>query len=463
MKYISILLLVLLSNISSAQNLIESRQSSYYTYIFQLNDKEARNIYKKELWQVDGSYFHTLVDSIPTDSIYKNDLPMGHYLKAYTERNKLKLDVTSVQNFDVMIARNNTDLVIQVYDLEGHIISDADVHVRWKNLRFDKKTQSYIDKKSNQKGLLHVEWKGFTAYYDLSRSINNSAIKRTTRKVVYGTPIKYVWLPVRYVIFLPVDGVKSLVHGYPQGTIQRTGRFFTKTYYKIACLFDDYYCDYYGTNSFQSKHSGYMVFNKPKYLPGDTVKLKSYIVNKHGKPINAPVNVVLQNQRENIQLATINPYRDGGYVYEFYLHDSLELQLDRSYQVWLEKRDGKEYISQSFYYEDYELKSIYLELSTENEDHYSEGDKIIEVRGTDENELNILDGRLEVFIKSGNVSRYFDGYTFIPDTLAFWENIELEKDDVTEIIIPDSVFPDANLEYEIAVTLYTTDNERTTK
>lgn len=462
MKYIPTLLLLLLCNISSSQNLIESRETSYYTYIFKLNDKEARNIYKKDLWQVDDSYLHSVVDSIPTDSVYKKNLPAGHYLKVYTDKNKLKFDVTSVQDFDVMIARNNTDLVIKVYDAEGNIIPDAEVDVRWKKVRFDKKTQSYIDKKSNQKGLLQVTWKDFTAYYDLSRSINNSAIKRTTRKIVYGTPIKYVWLPVRYVIFLPIDGVKSLVNGYPQGTIQRTGRFFTKSYYKIACLFDDYYCDYYGSNSFQNKHSGYMVFNKPKYLPGDTVKLKAFIVNKHGKPINNPVNVVLQKQGKNIQLTTITPYRNGGYVYEFYLHDSLELQLDRSYQVWLEKKDGKDYISESFYYEDYELKSIHLELSTEEENHYSGSSNKIEVRGTDENDLNILDGRLEVIIKSGDVSRYFDDYTFIPDTLAFW-NMELEKEDKTEINIPDSIFPDVNLEYEIAVTLYTSDNERTTE
>ena len=160
------------------------------------------------LFRSDDSYFHTPVDSFPTDSIYERELPAGHYLKVYTEKNKLKFDITSVQNFDVMIAGNNTDLVIQVYDHEGNIIPDAEVKIRWKKVRFDKATQSYIDRKSNQKGLLHVTWNDFTAYYDLSRSFNNSATKRTIRKVIYGTPVKYAWLPVRYVINLPIDGVK---------------------------------------------------------------------------------------------------------------------------------------------------------------------------------------------------------------------------------------------------------------
>ncbi len=457
-----ILFFIAANNLAFAQDLIESRQTSYYTYIFKLDDQEARNIYKKNIWQVDDSYFHTIVDFFPTDSIYKKDLPAGHYLKVYTDKNKLKFHITSVQNFDVMIGRNNTDLVIQVYDNEGNIITDADVKVRWEKIRFDTVTKSYIDRKSNQKGLLQVKWKDFTAYYKLSRATNNSAFQRTGRKLVYSTPLRYVWLPVRYVMFLPVDAVKSIVYGYPEGTIRRTGYFFRQAYSKIACLFDDFYCNYYGENRFRYKHSGYMVFNKPRYLPGDTVKLKAFIVNKHGNPINNPVNVVLRKPDRNIRLNTIMPYRKGGYVYEFSIHDSLELQLDKSYIILLEKKDGKVYISESFYYEDYELSKIKLDLATESAEHHSGQLKNITVKGTDENDLNILDGRLEVFIKPGNVYKYFNDYVFIPDTLAFW-NLELKKEGETEISIPDTIFPKVNMEYEVGVTLLTSDNETITE
>ena len=127
-----------------------------------------------------------------------------------------------MQDFDVMILKNNTDLAIQVYNLKGDLIQDADVSVRLKTIRFDNKSKTYIDKKSNQKGLLKVKYNGFTAFYDLKRQYNNSFIKRTTRKIVYGIPLKYVWSPVRYIIYLPIDGVKSISQGYPQGTISRT-------------------------------------------------------------------------------------------------------------------------------------------------------------------------------------------------------------------------------------------------
>ncbi|MEN8202768.1 MAG: carboxypeptidase-like regulatory domain-containing protein [Bacteroidota bacterium] len=462
MRYLPVFLLALISHVSIAQDLIKSRQTSYYTYIFRLDDKEARTIYKKNIWQVDETCFHTMVDSFPTDSIFINNLPAGHYLKVHSEGNKLKFDITSVQDFDVMIAKNNTDLALQVYGPEGKLVPDADLRIGWKNIRFDKKSQSYLDRKSNRKGFLRVTYRGFTAYYDLSRQYNNSALKRTTRKLVYGTPVKYIWMPVRYVIYLPIDGVKSIARGWPQGTIQRTGRFFEKSFYKIACLFDDYYCDYYGSYEFQNKHKGYLVFNKPKYKPGDTVKIKAFIVNQKGRPVKSPVDVFLQRPGKNIKLASINPYREGAYSYEFFLHDSLELQLDRDYRIWMEKKPGKEYINRSFHYEDYELKSLQLELEVESRDHYKDSPAVIRAKGTDENDLNVLDGRMEVFVKPVDLYKTLGSYVFIPDTITFWK-MELDKEKETEILIPDSVFPEANMSYEVAVTLFTSDNERITK
>src|SRR5690606_3620045 len=114
-------------------------------------------------------------------------------------------------------------------------------------------------------------------------------------------------------------------------------------------------CDYYSNNRFRNKHTGYMVFNKPMYLPGDTVKFKAFVVRRKGQPVNKKVKVILQNGRKNIELTHLEPYAKGGYKFEFFLHDSLELRLDNYYTIRLELKDRKEYISKSFKYEDYEL------------------------------------------------------------------------------------------------------------
>lgn len=449
--------LIICQNVRS-QKLIESRQTSYYIYIYKLTDKEAKKIYKKDIWVVDTSFFHTLVDSFPTDSQYKNKLLEGHYLKTFSEKNKQKLSITTVQNFNVFILNNNTDLCIQVYDLDGNIINDADVSVRWKNLNFNKNTQSYLDKKSNQKGLLKVTYKGFTTYYNLNRQYDNSCIKRGTRKVVYGTPLKYVWMPVNFVIYLPVDGVKSIVKGWSQGTIYRTKNFFVKSFHKVACVFNDYYCDYYSNNKFEQKHTGYIVFNKPKYQLGDTVKFKAFLVTKKGNAVDKPVKVILQTNRKNIELTELNPYRKGGYEYRFMLHDSLRLQLDRSYNISLERNKRKVYIVGSFRYEDYELTKNKLSVRIEETEHYRKNDLKLFIKGTDENDLNLLDARIEILVKPNSVNKYFENRVFIPDTILFLEK-KLEPIEETEISVSDSAFPKANFDYDIFVRLLTSDNE----
>ncbi|MGD9994959.1 MAG: carboxypeptidase-like regulatory domain-containing protein [Salinivirgaceae bacterium] len=458
-----ILLLGLLFSLSSySQKLLTSRQTSYYTYIYTITNKEAEKVYKKDTWKIDTSFFHTLIDSFPTDSQYYGKLQQGHYLKTFAENNKQKLSITTVQDFEIYIFNNNTDLCIQVFDLKGNLIENADIRIRWKKLKFNKKTQSYLDKKSNQKGLLQVTHNGFTAYYDLSRQYNNSFVKRGTRKVVYGTPLKYVWMPVNFVIFLPIDGVKSIANGWPEGTIFRTKNFFVKSFNKIACLFDDYYCDSYTENKFRNKHTGYMVFNKPKYLPGDTVKFKAFIVTKKGKAIDKNVRVILQNNRKDIELTKLAPYRSGGYEYEFYLHDSLQLQLDRNYTVRLELNDRKEFINGSFKYEDYELAKNQLFLRVDSKEHFRNKRITLYVKGTDENDLNLMDASFEVILTPKSINKYFENHTFIPDTLLYLKK-KLKPTDETEVVISDSTFPNANFDYTIYVRMLSSDNETISK
>ena len=91
----------------NGQNLLESRQASYYTYIYKINDREAKTIKKKSIYEVDTSFFHTLVDSFVTGSLYSGNLPQGHYLETYAEKNRQKFSITTVQDFDVFILNNN--------------------------------------------------------------------------------------------------------------------------------------------------------------------------------------------------------------------------------------------------------------------------------------------------------------------------------------------------------------------
>ncbi len=459
MRQVRLLLLIIIIGLSqlhyiNCQDLIKSRKTSYLTYIYKLKDKEAKEIYKKNKRIVDTSYFHTLIDSFPTDKEYKEKFEPGHYLKTFANKNKQEYFITSIHDFDVYIFNNNTDLCIRVYDLRGNIIDDAKVKVRWKKLHYDDLTHCYIDKKSNQKGLLSVTYNGTTAYFDLTRKYNNSLFKRNYRKVMYGTPLKYVWRPVWSVVSLPVDGARSLIEGRYFSGFYRVKRFLRK----IACLFDTKRCGYH---KFRRKHTGYLVFNKPKYKPGDTVKFKAFILTKKGKPVKRKVNVILDGFREynkKVKLTELTPYRKGGYEYQFYIHDSLNMQLDREYSIALELKPRKKFIKETFVYEDYELSKTKLSIRTSDEVHYRNKPFKLFVKGTDDNDLNLLDARIHIMISPVQIYKCHAKHVYIPDTILKHEQ-QLEPTNETEITIPDTLFPKVNIEYEIKVKLLTSDNE----
>jgi len=453
-KLAVVLMFILLFIPSYAQKLLKSRQSSYLTYIYEISDKEAAKINKRGVYKVDSTYFHNLVDSYPTDSVFSKRLLPGHYLKTYSQQNKQNVSYTFVPDFDVKILNNNTDLCIQVYDLNGNNLPNVVVKIGLKTLHFDKKTQCYLDRKSNQKGILKVSRDGNTAYYQLSRKYNNPALLRGARSILYGTPLKYVWFPVSYIINIPIDGVKSIIRGQSTGVIWRTYHFFRNLPYNVGKLFDRDEKN----RDFSRNYKGYMVFNKPKYMPGDTVKFKAFIVDKKGKPLTKTVNVELYNGKKYFQLKELKPYRNGAYESRFFIHDSLDLKLDRSYSIELENKDRSTYISGNFYYEQYELAKNKLVLRTESDNHFKGKSLSVFAKGTDENGLNLLDARLQIIVKPNSVSTYFDNRTFIPDTLYVLKK-ELRPTGETEILIPDSVFPKVNLNYTLDVRLLTSDNE----
>ncbi len=294
--------------------------------------------------------------------------------------------------------------------------------------------------------MLAVTYNGNTAYYDLNRSYNNSSLKRGTSAVVYKTPLKYVWMPVNYIIYLPIDGVKSVVSSYPRGTIRKTQNFFIRMF--DGDLFESY--QYY---------QGYLVFNTPKYLPGDTVKLKSFIVDKKGKAVNKILDVKLQgNDGKVFTLTSLEPYRKGAYEYQFFLHDSLNLKPDKYYMLSLSDKRQRGFITNSFKYEDYELSAIHLDVRTKAETQYHGSGFSIFLKGTDENNLNLMDARVQIYAKPRKTEKYFNECVFIPDTLFYIEK-DLKPRGETEVEIPDVDFPQANFSYEINFRLLTSDNQ----
>lgn len=451
LKLTFLLLLVTLTTFS--QDLLKSKRESHYTYVYNISTQEAESIYRDGIEIVDSTFFHSLVDSFTIQTEVK--LSIGHYLFTSANKNRQEIELYSEEGIDAYVLNNDKDLLIQVYDLKGDIVSEAEVVVNRQKLRYDEERKAFFDKKSNKKGIVKVTYQGYSSFINLKKDLKNSTFKRGFRKVVYGTPLKYIYLPIRYIVHLPIDGVKSIVRHYPTGVIYRTKSFFVRNYNKVACLFNSGNCNKY----YKNKNKGYLTFSKPKYKPNETVKFKAFIVNnKSGKPYDKPLNVFIVRYSKEKKLGEIMPYDKGGYTYEFPLVDSLDLKLDYLYEIELRDEKDQTIISEWFNYEEYELGKNVLHVRADQTEHYRGKDIKLYIKGTDENNLNLMDAKVEIMLKPKKISKYYDDSVFVSNTLLEFEKVLSPKGE-TEIILSDSLFPKASFNYQVDILMKTSDNE----
>ncbi|MDJ1497549.1 alpha-2-macroglobulin family protein [Cytophagaceae bacterium DM2B3-1] len=442
---------VFLSFISIGQSLVHSRTTSFYTYVFQITNIEARTIYKKDLSSVTDKFFHTVIDSFQTAKAYTRILPQGHYLLAYASEDRLVYELKSVGQLQIKLLNNKNDLAIHLHDSLGNRISAANVFLKKRKIPFDTKTQSYRIRNTNRKGFLAIDYKGFTSYTSVTTQYGSNHLANTMRRVFLGRPgLGYITMPF-YQVYASVRS------GYPQGWIK-----------DVTHLFDG---NWWETNfsGFQRdvrvarRHQGLVIFNKPRYRAGDTVRLKAFIRRRRsGHPIHKELEAWLykgHTQEKQIKLGIIQPYQPGLYEFSFILADSLRIKLGTTCQVIFKDKKEGEYVTGNFTYEDYELKSNTFTIRIDKKE-YTTGEKIqLFAKGIDENELNVMDARVQLRLYPQSTGNFPQSQVIVPDTI--WrQDQKLDATGETRIIVPDSIFPNATIQYQLDAAFLNSNNER---
>lgn len=424
------LVIIFLSFTAKSQQLSNSRRSSYLTYIYKLEAKEAIELHSLNTYWLPDEYLHNQIDSFPTDSIYKGILPIGHYLFLKAQNSNLIIELKSINSIKVKVFNNNRDLNLFVYsEVDNKPIADAVVKLKNKTIQYQPKTETYNLKKTNKEGLLIIEANDETAFYQISRGNNNPAIKRIGRRIYYFSHIGYL-------IFT-----------------------FKNVYSTII-----YRSDYYGRAYKQPKYKGYLAFNKPKYLPLDTLKWKAFITKKNGKPYKKDIRVVIYSdyeENENDKGIVLSPESKGAYMQEMPLSDSLTL--NKSYTVKLKKvKSKKTLISNRFYLEDYQLdESTYKIRADDKKYHFKEAVNLF-LTGKDINGLNLLDSRITLNVYSNSINDFIEDKVFVADKL-WTKKLSLDPIGETIISIPDSIFPKANMNLKIEAIFNNSNNETHTE
>lgn len=427
-----------LSISASGQDLVNSRRSSYYTFIYKITNDQAEALHK-DIWDVDTTFLRNLFDFYPTDSTYKKSLPVGHFVFIKTVNGSLICELKSVNNLNMNLLNNHRDLIMVFNDSLGRELRDVKVEVRSKRIPFQESVKAYRLRKSNKKGIVSAEYQGHVSYFEIGRRFNNTFFVRTGRKISQTFPINHLISPIFYI----KDNVRRIIHG-DRMTVPGI-------YYRIGRIFKP------------KPHSGYIVFNKSKFRPDDTLRLKGFVTKRKGKPIGKTVDVYLSKYYPDSfskKIGTVQPFRKGAYQFEFKLSDSLNLKLDENYSVEFKDKKGNSLLSSGFRYEEYELKKNTYSVRSERKSRLKPA--VLYLKGEDSNEMPLFDIRVDVLLRPKEVKEYYKSKVFVPDTLWFYQT-RLDPIGETKINIPDSVMPSVSFSCEAFVAFYNAENERIVK
>ena len=341
---------------------------------------------------------------------YKNKasippLERGNYVKVRVIENELVFEELTIDNLKREIIPAK-EFVLCLYDTLGNIISDATMKLGNSKMRLSKENKTY----------------------SIAKAKNNQTVEIDNNGVYH---------------FLEVNdwGI----------SMKNTNVYRRKSYID------------------KKKYIGFVVFNKPKYKPNETVKFKAYLAYKNETKYSKPISIRLKDlysSKVDTVLTTLSPYQAGMYTFEFPLSPQLDLTLDQNYQILLDTGDAKDnQISGTFRYEDYELNSIKLSVKSDKKEYYI-GDSIaITAKVSNENNMPVYGGRIEIEVNPSYYNYFSDKNAnkgkvlFMPNQL--WkETFELKDFSEKTITLPDSIFPsDISLPITVKCTYWSTDNE----
>ncbi|MCB2410824.1 carboxypeptidase-like regulatory domain-containing protein [Hymenobacter lucidus] len=460
-----ILALGLAFSAAAQQRLTKARQRSYLTKVFRLTDTQARHLYEKGLQAARPEFFTQPADSFPaaeeTSQGLSRPLPPGYYLVAHTEGPQLVYWLRSETDRQLTVIDNQVDLTLVVRDSLGRLLDDAQVNLARRPVPYDAATHTYRLAKAGRAGLVAVTHAGRTTFHHLDKNFpyqnQQSGWRRAinmSRRVAFGFPLGYFTNPIwnlgrdlknaSYVSTGPVGLVRSIFREDVRDERQS-----------------------HRENTAERRGASYVALSKPKYRPSaDTLRFKARVLGRpKGRPSRQQLTLWLgggQGQPEK-KIARLRPLRPGSYQYELPLTDTLGLRPDTRVGFRLADRRGRTRASSYFQLEDYELKSTrYTLRAAEKEPRYGQPQALF-LRGTDSNDLNLLDARVQLSITPAAGPESFAGrQVFLPDTL--WTRRQaLDAVGETRLDVPPALFPAADFRYAVRATFLNSDNERRTE
>ncbi|NUQ22307.1 MAG: carboxypeptidase regulatory-like domain-containing protein [Saprospiraceae bacterium] len=393
---------------------------SVFTLIFRISAQEAEALYKPENPAFSDAFLHTPADSTMLPAKWRPSIP-GHYVLVHARGEQLAGELRSFVPIYAQVLEDQLHFSLQVFDESGQHLSDAEVWLNDISVPYQPRLGLYQLPRYRKDGFLKISAKGETVFYRVENEVQHSPARQRWQRFRSSKVGRWVVMPGIVGLRL-YQATKALFRGGNPRYYLRFGRK-------------------------QKTYGGYMALNKPRFLPGDTVKVKAYVANHRHKPLRKPLDLMLYAPgKPTTTLAQIKPQSPGNYSYEFPLGDSLKL--DNVYSLrFVTSHKKQEVMYGQFQYEDYQLDETAYELYAPSSCRKGEILQL-EAWGKDRNGVFIADGEVQLIMLTTDISAMHDTLLRIPDTL-WTHRHDLRPGEKTPIIVPDSIFPPASIHVRI--------------
>ncbi len=369
--------------------------------VFEIGNAEAETLLRGG--PKDGtirSMLHTPVGTMSRDGTWDGEPPrQGHFLTATIDENRVGYRYVPVMPFKVFLYKEYGILTLQVVDADGEVRSDAKVKIEARRRLFSKRIR-------------------FDAESHIYRIDD--------------------WSDKRYrILSVELDGFR---------TVLDLEKHLVSPYHG------------WGGDGFSPDFYSYMLTDKNKYKPGETVRFKSYALTGSRRAMRQELEVWLDTPGKYQRIGTLAPYNPGGYEGEIHLHDSLGLRLDNDYSVILRTKKGRSVAYSRIRYEDYVLYDNTLDVQVASKTHYYPDDNDITIKVTDANGMLALDVQARVEVRLRSVDRSFSPILRVPEVLMS-QTISLDNGAPTVVTVPAGIMGDANGSYDVKVEVQTYDGQ----
>jgi hypothetical protein len=370
------------------------------TFAFEISNNEAVKLLKSN--PKDSLILQMLHSPVASFTKQWEKAPeQGHFILVDIYKNQTYYRYKPILPFQVFLLKEYGVLTLQVIDAEGNVRKDAKVKIKGKRRLWD--TNVYFDEASNT----------YTT---------NDASENTDR-----------------LLTVELDRFKAVF---------RLGKHLVHSWYGDN-----------GDSGISPEFYSYMITDKNKYKPGETIRFKSYALSVHKRPLKEKLTLwMLTPSYHYKKITTISPYHPGGFAGEIQLHDSLELQLDRSYQLQLRNEKGRIVANTGFQYEAYELYDNTLHVRLASDTHYYPDTNRVVIKATDANGLPLQDIKADILVGRKHISKAYTDILVLPDTLLY-KRISLNNDSST-VIIPPDILGESDGAYEVSVEIITPGGQR---